>query len=172
MRARMKSSKNIEMETLAERKKRKELSSRGKSAEKKVQEILTKWGKKVRKFDFDRLLDSKAAGTIVAAQVSDFLLFYKGRSATLEVKELKEGLRISKKAYPQHGRMCRRDRAGCKGYLLVHTVSTEQWWVVLADDMTLGSASWLLGRKLGVSFESVEFAMEFIKKQLSHQGLL
>lgn len=159
--------KSHENETLAERKARKALGARGKSAEVKVYEILTSWMRKDRTFDFDRLLDTRSAGTIVSSQVSDFLLFHKGNAASLEVKEIKDGVRLAKKAFTQHGRMARRERAGCIGFLLVHTVSTEQWWVVLVSNMMLGSPSWKMTNKLGLSFESADFAMAFIKKQLA-----
>lgn len=168
MRPNMRAQKNHENETLAERKARRALGVRGKSSEMKVFEILAKWLLDDREFDYDRLLDSRSARTIVSSQVSDFLLFYKGKAATLEVKEIKDGLRLPRKSFPQHGRMARRERAGCIGFLLVHTKSTEQWWVVRISKMALGSASWRMNSKLGTSFESAQFALEFIKKQMVH----
>ncbi len=152
-----------ESETLAERRARRSTGSRGKSAESKVQELLTKWAGESRDFDFDRLLDSRSAGRIVAAQVSDFLLFYKGTSATLEVKEVKSGLRLSKGKYPQHGRMLRRSYTGCKGFVLVNAKDTELWWVMLAHKLPLGKPSWKFS-EYGSSFNSAEDALIFISK--------
>jgi len=157
--------KSLENETLAERKARKALGSRGKSAESKVQEILTKWTGEDHTFDFDRLLDSRSAGKIVAAQVSDFLLFYKSRSATLEVKEMKKGLRLPKKSFPQHARMVRREYTGCIGVLIVNTMDTGLWWVLRVTDMPTGAVSWKLD-EFGGSFEDVELAMKAIKRKI------
>lgn len=165
MRPRMKPKKNREDETLAERKARKELSSRGKSAESKTHDILLRWSKKNRQFDFDRLLDSKAAGKLVAAQVSDFLLFYKGRAASLEIKEMKTGLRLPKKSFPQHGRMMRREYAGCRGFLVVNTKDTNLWWVIRVTDMLLGAVSWRVD-ECGGNFEDAEAAMRAIKRNI------
>ena len=160
MRQRMtrKPTKILENETLAERKVRLALSSRGKTAETKVQDIFSMWMKEDLQFDFDRLLDSKAAGKIVAAQVSDFLLFYKGVSATIEVKEMKKGVRLPKKSFPQHPRMVRRSHTGCQGYLIAHTVDTGLWWVATVDNMELGATSWVLP-EVGSSFATAKLAL-------------
>jgi len=129
-----------------------------------VHDILTGWAKKNRKFDFDRLLDSRAAGRIVAAQVSDFLIFSKYKSATLEVKEIKSGLRLDRRSFPQHPRMVRREYAGCKGFVVVNVMDVETWWVARVTEMILGGVSWRLD-EVGMRFDSVESAMDFVLKQ-------
>jgi len=167
MRALKTRKKKHEYETLAERKARLELASRGKSAESKVHDMLLVWEKRNRDFDFDRLLDSKAAGRIVAPQVSDFLLFYRGKSATLEVKEMKSGLRMQRNKFPQHARMVRREYAGCRGFLIVNVIDTDSWWVVRVTKMILGGVSWRLD-ECGLSFESIESAMDFVVLQMTN----
>ena len=154
-----------EHETLAERKARMERGSRGKSAETKVYDILSSWQKEDRYFDFDRLLDSRSAGKIVAAQVSDFLIFRVGRSATLEVKEIKKGMRLSKGSFPQHPRMVRRELTGCKGFLIVYTVDTDLWWAARVTGMEAGVPSWKL-QEIAHKFADANGAMEFIASQM------
>lgn len=155
-----------ENETLAERKARLELGSRGKSAETKVFDILSKWQKAGQNSDFDRLLDSRSAGRIVAAQVADFLLFFQGSSATLEVKEIKKGSRLTKKSFPQLPRMVRRELTGCKGFLIAHTKEDDKWRVVRVANMALGAPSWKLS-EVGVCFANVESAMNFVRLQIT-----
>ncbi len=154
-----------EDETLAERKKRRELASRGKNVEGLVQNILTEWRVRDPNFDFDRLLDSKAAKAIVAAQVSDFLIFFKGRSATLEVKKKQKGTRLSKGSFPQHPRMLRRELAGCRGFLIAFTEETNEWWVVRVTSMEKGLASWDL-TEVGKKYPDALDALSAIKLML------
>ena len=140
----MRRKKNIEFETLAERKKRKELADRGKSEEAKVQEAMTAKRKSDSNYDFDRLMDSRAARAIVAAQVADYLIFYKGKSATVEVKHIKKGLRLKKASFPQHARMLRREQAGCKGFLITFTAEDGLWRVVPVSALEVDVPSWKL----------------------------
>jgi len=162
-------SSSHETETLAERKKRKALATRGEFAETKVHNLLRSLATASPEFDFDRLLDSRAAGKIVAAQVSDFLIFYRGHSATLEVKEMKKGLRLTAKDFPQHPRMLRREKAGCKGFVLVYALQTESWWLGRVTEMENGVPSWVL-TEVAEEFSSVEAAM--VKIQFTLLGML
>jgi hypothetical protein len=119
-----------------------------------VHELLNKRKAENMSFDYDRLLDSRAAGRIVASQVSDFLVFQGGRAFTLEVKEMKTGDRLPKGSFPQHPRMLRRDKAGCAGILLVRIADTGQWWQLYVADMPAGVPSWKiseLGQKINLS---------------------
>ena len=140
----MRRKKVIETETLAERRKRKELANRGKATEAKVQEIFTKKRKSNPNFDFDRLLDSRSARTIVAAQVADYLIFHKGKSATVEVKHIKKGLRLTKASFPQHPRMLRREQAGCRGFVITFTAEDDLWRVAQVSHLEVGVPSWKL----------------------------
>ena len=140
-----------ESETLAERKKRKSTGSRGKYAESHFQGELFSRKKKDAHFDYDRLLDSKAAGRIVAAQVADFLLFFGGSVAAVEVKEIKKGFRLPKKSFPQLARIRRRMQTGSLGFLVVYTAESSQWFLVDVGCME-DAVSWEL-RKGVVSVE-------------------
>ena len=61
--------------------------------------------------------------------------------------------------------MMRREYTGCKGFLLAYTEEDSLWRVIRVTEMALGATSWslLLG---GLSFDSAELAMEFVRKQL------
>ena len=157
-----------EFETLANRKKRKATGSRGKFAEDVVQKVLVNIQKKDATFDFDRLLDARAAGRIVPAQVADFLLFFKGRSATLEVKGLKKGFRLSKAAFPQRPRMIRRAKAGCLGFALVHTLENDRWILAKIEEFTVLQPSWKLTTKNCEQFYTAIGAVERIQEWMTN----
>ena len=140
----MKKGNKKEFETLAERKKRKATGSRGKASEKAVQDTLVSVQKKDVTFDFDRLLDAHAVGRIVPAQVADYLLYFRGKSATLEVKGLKKGFRLSKSAFPQRPRMLRRAKAGCSGFVLAHTLENDKWMLAKIEEFAVLQPSWKL----------------------------
>ena len=109
---------------------RKKLGSRGKAAESVVEAELRRHKEKYSWFDYDRLPDSRSAGRIMPARVSDFTLFINGTAVSLEVKEKKKGSRLTKKDFPQLPRMVRRAQAGCPGAVLVHFLELESWAVV------------------------------------------
>lgn len=134
----------VEFETLAERKKRKATANRGKSSEDAVQKVLVEVRNKEITFDFDRLFDSRSAGRIIPTQVSDYLLFFRARSATLEVKGLKKGFRLGKSAFPQRSRMLRREAAGCLGFVLVHTMENDMWMLATIAKFAVLQPSWEL----------------------------
>ena len=166
MRPKMKKPSSHENETLAERKVRLERGSRGKSAESKVQDVLSEWRVVNQEFDFDRLLDSKSAGKIVAAQVSDFLIFHRGRSATLEVKQIKKGTRLAKSKFPQHPRMLRRELTGCKGFLIAFTQEEPSlWWVARVINMKTEVPSWKL-ENVAAPFNTVKSALEYVLEEM------
>jgi len=153
-------SKNKEFETLADRKKRKATGSRGKVSEQAVQKVLVAIQKKDVTFDFDRLLDARAAGRIIPAQVADYLLFSKGKSATLEVKGLKKGFRLTKAAFPQRPRMLRREKAGCSGFALVHTLENDEWMLAEIAEFATLQPSWKLTVENCKQFPTAKGAIE------------
>ena len=153
-----------EFETLADRKKRKATGSRGKFAEDAVQKVLVSMQKKDITFDFDRLLDARAAGRIVPAQVADYLIFFRGRSATLEVKGLKKGFRLSKAAFPQRPRMLRRAEAGCLGFALVHTLENNKWMLAKVTEFAVLQPSWKLTTENCEQYCTAKDAVERIQE--------
>lgn len=153
-----------EFETLSARKKRKATANRGKPSEDVVQTVLVNKKKGDINFDFDRLLDSRAAGRIVPAQVSDYLLFFGGKSAALEVKELKKGFRLSKAAFPQRSRMLRRAKAGCLGFALVHTLENDKWMLARIIEFNILQPSWRLTTENCKQFKTAKDAVERIQE--------
>ncbi len=122
-------------ESFEEARARRRLGRKGKSAESRVETILT--GLRMDgQLDYDRLPDTRSAGRIMPARVSDFTLFFAGKAASLEVKEMKvkkkgPNIRLNiKSGFPQFPRMLLRERTGCLGYLLVHNVEMVLWVMV------------------------------------------
>jgi penicillin-binding protein-related factor A (putative recombinase) len=116
-------------ESFEEAKARKSKGQRGKSSEAMVEAELQKIKDADETFDFDRLPDTRAAGRIMPARVSDFTLFFRGATASLEVKEVKSGdvFKVDKKSLSQLPRMKRRALAGCRGFVLVHFLEKGGW---------------------------------------------
>jgi len=157
-----KTKENKEFETLAARKKRKATGSRGKATEKAVQDALVNVQKRDITFDFDRLLDAHAVGRIVPAQVADYLLFFRGKSAALEVKKIKKNFRLSKAAFPQRPRMLRRAKAGCFGFVLVHTLENDSWMLAEIAKFSVLQPSWKLTPENCEQFSNAKEAIEWI----------
>lgn len=122
-------------ETLAEAKARAKKGARGKSAEKQVEDLLAELKAARADFDYDRLPDTRAAGRIMPARVSDFTVFRQGQAFSLEVKEIKSGCSLNIKShFSQYPKMIRRGMAGCPGVLLVHLVEKGAWdWIDVSD---------------------------------------
>jgi hypothetical protein len=124
-----------EDESFLEARVRRRKGSRGKSAEAVVEDVLKRMKEENPHFDFDRLPDTRAAGRIMPARVSDFLLFFANEgqaiSIALEVKSLEKGCRLNiKSKFPQLPRMRRRELAGCGGYLLAQVKPLSKWFML------------------------------------------
>ena len=136
-----------EQETLAQHKARTKIANKGKYAEQQVGAVLKELKEQTQQFDFDRMLDSRAAGgRMMTPQVSDYTLFFNGKAYALEVKSIQKGLRLKK--FAQLPRMIRREKAGIEGYVVIFTAEDKSWRVVpiswLALDENATAASWLL----------------------------
>jgi hypothetical protein len=130
-------------ETFLEARQRKSKGQRGKRSEDKVSMVLSEWKSKHPRFDYDRLVDARAAGRVTVPQVADFMLYLRDvGSCCLEVKEVKTGYRLKK--FVQLPRMERRALAGCSGFVLVHFMEHSKWVVVDIGWLALrkGQASW------------------------------
>lgn len=119
-----------ESDSFLEAQVRRKRGSRGQSSQDLVQEFLTEQKSKDQNFDFDRLYDTKSAGRILPAQVSDFTFCYKGRAGAIEVKETKHDYRISNSDFPQEPRLRRRALAGALAILVVHHTTSGVWRLV------------------------------------------
>jgi len=113
---------------------KKALADRGKSTEKAVQ---TYFERKLEclgvAFDWERVPDARAAGGRFKPVTGDFRAFYGGRSANLEVKEVKTSVdRLPKKNYSRDkiARCYRRSLTGVITAVLLHYTQADKWVVV------------------------------------------
>lgn len=109
-------------------------SNKGKKSEDAVAKYLTDWHQHPQR-EFNRLVDSKAAGRIIKAAAADFE-YYTGevadvpRHGLIEVKETEHDFRLARAKVPQLARM--RKRANCGGLclVLVHHSVSRKWRAV------------------------------------------
>lgn len=116
------------------------LADRGKVAEDKVREYLEAWASRDTRRDFDRLVDTKAAGRVIRAAAADFEFFCtNGVSAAaglIEVKETEHPYRLDRKRLTQSARLRKRAKCGCAVFVVVYH-STIKKWRVLSKAQTL-----------------------------------
>lgn len=129
-----------EGESFAAHKTRKKKGSQGKASETQVQGALTKFKAAYSFFDFDRLPDTRSAGTLMPAQVCDCTVFCRGQAYSLEVKEISKGFRLPK--FVQMPRMLRREKVGVPGIVLVHFLEKNVWVAKGLNWFDTGDASW------------------------------
>lgn len=129
-------------ESFLDSKKRAKQGQRGKSAEAQVEAALQALKSNFNWFDFDRLPDTRSAGRIMPARVSDFTMFAGGQSFSLEIKELTKGTRLGKADFPQLPRMARRAMAGVHSLLLVHLRELQLWVMIATVAMDANAKSW------------------------------
>jgi hypothetical protein len=130
-------------------------ADRGEVAEKATQRALTDWAQHPH-HEFNRMVDSKAAGRTIKAAAADFEFFCKVEDCgprgdttltfhgLIEVKETKHAFRLERKRVTQLARL--RKRANCGGVCCVLVYhSTENLWrglplaLLLADNAVGGS---------------------------------
>lgn len=131
-----------EDEGFLEAKARRKRGTRGKPAEEVVHKALALLRASDLNFDFDRLLDSRAAGKIVTPTVSDFTFCCRGRAGALEAKSTRHDYRLNYSDFPQYPRMLRRARAGGLCLVAVYHSERRQWRlmdVLLLKFITRGS---------------------------------
>lgn len=117
-------------------------ADRGKSAETATQKYLEVWQAGHPGREYNRLVDSKAAGRIIKAAAADFEFYYLNASGTstfglLEVKETQHEYRLARDKLPQLPRL--RKRSKCGGMCLVAILhsSTGKWRVVSAPHLAV-----------------------------------
>lgn len=113
---------------------RRKRGSRGKSAEDEVHKMLTRAKEATLTFDFERLLDARAAGKPVPPTVADFVGVSKGCAFALEVKSTAHDFRLNFSDFPQFARMRRRAQAGALCLVAVYHSTIKKWRLV---DVTL-----------------------------------
>jgi len=107
-------------------------ADRGKVAETCVQAALKSWMGESSTREYERLLDSKAAGRTIKAAAADFdyhCIDLRGAatSGLIEVKETQHEYRLARDKVPQLPRLRRRSRCGAKCVVLVLHSTTGQW---------------------------------------------
>lgn len=107
-------------------------ADRGAVAEKAVRAYLERWAEGVPHREFERLVDSKAAGRTIKAAPADFdfhCLDERGaaRFGLIEVKETQHECRLARDKVPQLPRLRRRARCGGLCIVLVLHSTMGQW---------------------------------------------
>lgn len=125
---------------------RSKFADRGKKAEEAVQKALDKWVEGYADREFNRLLDTRAAGRIVKSAAADFELFAPGIHGLVEVKETEHEYRLARDKLPQLARLRKRELAGGLCLVLVHHSTTRLWRIAIARQLAEGGdkGSWNL----------------------------
>jgi hypothetical protein len=143
---------------------RKKLADRGKSSEKAIQTCFERMQEKLGVgFAWERVPDARAAGGRFKPVAGDFRAFWGGKSANLEVKEVKDsGHRLPKKNFSRDkiARCYRLSLTGVVTNVIIHHVSTGRWvvmpiWRFFENDLPSWSTTGF------PSFDSAENALAF-----------
>lgn len=129
----------------------------GKETERLVENLLNEENTRRADFAWHRFPDSKAAGRVIAAQPSDYLVANGKRTFLLEAKALSHAYRLPKDKVRQLATMHKFDAAGTKGVIVVHHYLEGMWRCFLAKDLELGLPSWDL--RGFPTFPSAELAL-------------
>lgn len=116
------------------------LADRGKTAENRVQEYLASWQERDARREFNRLVDTKAAGRVIKAAAADFEFFCLGDFGTahglIEVKETEHEYRLDRSRLTQSPRLRKRVKCGGHVFVLVYH-STIRKWRCLSEEQVL-----------------------------------
>ena len=129
----------------------------GKETERLVENLLNEENTRRADFAWHRFPDSKAAGRVIAAQPSDYLVANGKRTFLLEAKALSHAYRLPKDKVRQLATMHKFDAAGVRGVIVVHHYLEGVWRCFLAKDLELGLPSWDL--RPFPTFPSAELAL-------------
>lgn len=133
------------------------VGQRGKYAEKIVTALLKQANDASIYFAFERLPDARAARGVIKKTLSDYLLWFKGKSILLEVKSTEHDYRLTRDAIPQLPTLRKISKAGGKCYVLVLHKTTELWRVMPIEFFAAGVPSWDM-RSIG-TFPSAKEAL-------------
>lgn len=125
------------------------LADRGKVAEDAVQKYLEGWQGRDARREFNRLVDTKAAGRIIKAAAADFEFFcavdedvsYHG---LIEVKETQHDYRLSRDRLTQSARLRKRIKCGGAVFVLVYHSTINRWRCLTPEQVseTSTAGSW------------------------------
>jgi hypothetical protein len=110
-------------------------ANKGAKSEKKVQEYLEAWTAASPNREFNRLVDSKAAGRIIKAAKADFEYFSYPLGLTcshglIEVKETEHEYRLTRAHLTQLPSLRKREKCGGISMVLVFHSTLKVWRVV------------------------------------------
>lgn len=107
-------------------------ANRGKKAEGKVAAYLKKLSLEVAEFDFERVLDARAAGGRFPSRTGDFSWWLPGRHGVIEVKETEHASRLPYKNTSEQSaaKLFKRQLAGGEIAVLVYHSMTGLWRVL------------------------------------------
>jgi hypothetical protein len=129
----------------------------GSETEKLVESLLDQENTRRLDFAWHRFPDSKAAGRVIAAQPSDYLVANGKRTFLLEVKATNHAYRLAKDKVRQLAVMHKFDAASTKGVIVVNHYMDNLWRCFRATDLELGKPSWDL--RGFPTFPSAELAL-------------
>ena len=129
----------------------------GRETERLVENLLNEENTRRADFAWHRFPDSKAAGRVIAAQPSDYLVANGKRTFLLEAKALSHAYRLPKDKVRQLATMHKFEAAGVRGVIVVHHYLEGVWRCFLAKDLELGLPSWDL--RPFPTFPSAELAL-------------
>lgn len=114
----------------------------GKETERLVEQLLDEENTRRADFAWHRFPDSRAAGRVIAAQPSDYLVANGKKGLLLEAKALSHAYRLPKDKVRQLATMHKFDAAGVRGVIVVHHYLEGVWRCFRATDLELGLPSW------------------------------
>lgn len=114
----------------------------GKETERLVEQLLDEENTRRADFAWHRFPDSRAAGRVIAAQPSDYLVANGKKGLLLEAKALSHPYRLPKDKVRQLATMHKFDAAGVRGVIVVHHYLEGVWRCFRATDLELGLPSW------------------------------
>ena len=129
----------------------------GKETERLVEQLLDEENTRRADFAWHRFPDSRAAGRVIAAQPTDYLVANGKRTFLLEAKALSHAYRLPKDKVRQLATMHKFDAAGTKGVIVVNHYLESVWRCFRATDLELGLPSWDL--RPFPTFPSAELAL-------------
>jgi len=125
-------------------------ANRGVYAETKVQHYLQWWASVNTFREFNRMVDSKAAGRIIKSAPADFEYFCIGpvgvSHGLIEVKQTEHEYRLARDKVPQLPRLRKREKCGGTSFVLVYHSTIKQWRCVRVPYLAEGGdkGSWNL----------------------------
>ena len=114
----------------------------GKETERLVEQLLDEENTRRADFAWHRFPDSRAAGRVIAAQPSDYLVANGKRTFLLEAKALSHAYQLPKDKVRQLATMHKFDAASAKGVIVVNHYLEGVWRCFRATDLELGRPSW------------------------------